>query len=93
VSGDSLGKTSFWEGRHGTLLSAFQQHHADVLALGTNKFMNKVFAVGVDNKTSLFQHLDQENGAKQWVYTYSQRCHTHDVYCPPFAVFCVSSAS
>jgi len=33
VSGDSRGKTSFWNGRTGTLVDSYQSHKADVLAV------------------------------------------------------------
>ncbi len=54
------------------------------LCLAVNKMHTKIFSSGVDNKTALFQLLDQEDGERQWVHTYSQRCHTHDVYALPF---------
>jgi U3 small nucleolar RNA-associated protein 4 len=79
VSGDSWGKTCFWDGKTGTLLHSFAQHQSDVLCLATNKMHNKIFSAGIDNKTALFQLLDQEDGERKWVYTYAQRCHTHDM--------------
>lgn len=86
VSGDSLGKTRVWDGRHGTLLHSFEQHTADVLCLATNKAENKLFAAGIDPKVALFQ-LTPDGDAKRWTHTHSQRAHTHDMYAP-FARVC-----
>ncbi len=37
VSGDSRGKTSFWNGKTGTLVDSYQSHKADVLAVAVTK--------------------------------------------------------
>ena len=37
VSGDSRGKTSFWNGKTGTLVDSYQSHKADVLAVAVAK--------------------------------------------------------
>ena len=37
VSGDSRGKTSFWNGKIGTLVDSYQTHKADVLAVAVSK--------------------------------------------------------
>lgn len=37
VSGDSRGKTSFWNGRTGTLVDSYQSHKADVLAVAVSQ--------------------------------------------------------
>lgn len=37
VSGDSRGKTSFWNGKTGTLVDSYQTHKADVLAVAVAK--------------------------------------------------------
>jgi U3 small nucleolar RNA-associated protein 4 len=36
VSGDSRGKTSFWNGKTGTLADSYQSHKADVLAVAVS---------------------------------------------------------
>ena len=48
VSGDSRGKTSFWNGRTGTLTDGYQTHRADVLAVAVNEAQTEVFSSGVD---------------------------------------------
>ena len=37
VSGDSRGKTSFWNGKTGTLMDSYQSHKADVLAVAVGE--------------------------------------------------------
>ncbi|KAL6065936.1 U3 small nucleolar RNA-associated protein [Balamuthia mandrillaris] len=88
VTGDSLGKTQFWDGKTGTLIKGFRNHKADVLALATNQQEDMVFSSGIDNKMAQFQyvvHERQESAAgpeqKDWIYTSSRRNHTHDVLC------------
>ena len=36
VSGDSRGKTCFWNGKTGTLVDAYQTHKADVLTVAVD---------------------------------------------------------
>jgi len=38
VSGDSRGKTSFWNGKSGTLVDSYQSHKADVLCVAADHF-------------------------------------------------------
>lgn len=53
VSGDSTGTLQLWDGQHGTLLQAFSQHKADILAVAASKDGNIVFATGIDVQVSL----------------------------------------
>ena len=53
VSGDSTGSLQFWDGQHGTLLQAFSQHKADILAVAASKDGCTVFATGIDVQVSL----------------------------------------
>lgn len=50
MSGDSLGRVMFWDGRTGTLLQSMTTHDADVLALVVDQDGTGVFASGVDHK-------------------------------------------
>lgn len=54
VTGDSTGRVSFYDGRHGTLLRRFASHHADVLALAASMDEAMLFAAGVDHKIACF---------------------------------------
>jgi U3 small nucleolar RNA-associated protein 4 len=91
-SGDSLGKTRFWDGRHGTLLHSFDQHTADVLCLAKNKMENKVWSAGIDAKVSLFQLVQEADAeGRRWLHTHSQRAHTHDMYDTTLNLIVISS--
>ena len=82
VSGDSFGHTQFWDGKTGTLLQDFKQHHVDVLAVVKSVDEMMVFSSGVDSKVSLFQLLEtNESNSKKWVCTANQRKHSRDVKC------------
>jgi len=48
VSGDSRGKTSFWNGRTGTLTDGYQTHRGDVLTVAANDSQDEVYSSGVD---------------------------------------------
>ncbi|KAI9088022.1 hypothetical protein DFS34DRAFT_641075 [Phlyctochytrium arcticum] len=50
VSGDSLGKVTFWDWKTGTPLRSVTAHAADVLCLAVNKAGTKVWSSGVDRK-------------------------------------------
>eukprot|EP00762_Andalucia_godoyi_P001200 ANDGO_02102.mRNA.1 U3 small nucleolar RNA-associated protein 4 len=57
VSGDAKGATCFWDGKHGTLLKAFQNHAADVLCIASAMDGQSVYAAGVDNAIVQFTHV------------------------------------
>lgn len=80
VSGDSTGTLQFWDGQHGTLLQAFTQHKADILAVAASKDGNIVFATGIDVQVACFRRLPAKNGnPEKWLYLDTRRPHTHDV--------------
>ena len=51
------GKTSFWNGRTGTLTDAYQTHIADVLTVATNDSQSIVYSSGVDPSIMQFQPI------------------------------------
>lgn len=51
------GKTSFWNGRTGTLTDAYQTHIADVLTVATNEAQSIVYSSGVDPSIMQFQPI------------------------------------
>ena len=51
------GKTSFWNGRTGTLTDAYQTHIADVLTVATNESQSIVYSSGVDPHIMQFQPI------------------------------------
>mmetsp|Transcript_21460 Transcript_21460/g.53252 ORF Transcript_21460/g.53252 Transcript_21460/m.53252 type:complete len:504 (-) Transcript_21460:511-2022(-) len=82
VSGSSDGDVTFWDGQHGTQLSSFRQHRADVLALAVSPDGSAVFASGVDSQIAVFEKLDTALGGEgdnRWAFTGTKRPHTHDV--------------
>lgn len=81
VSGSSDGDVTFWDGTHGTQLSSFRQHRADVLALAASPDGATVFASGIDSQIAAFERLDDALGedANRWTFTGAKRPHTHDV--------------
>jgi U3 small nucleolar RNA-associated protein 4 len=91
VSGDSNGKTQFWDAKIGTLIRAFQSHEADILTIAVSKNQT-VFSAGVDHKIVQFRFVsskrvsDETELASQinstlnkWIMVGKQRYHTHDI--------------
>ncbi|KAK2164344.1 hypothetical protein LSH36_65g04031 [Paralvinella palmiformis] len=81
ISGDSTGKTSFWNGRQGTLIKSFRSHRADVLCLCVNEEGNSVFSSGVDPNLVQFEYIASNPSSdwKMWVRSTVRTQHTHDV--------------
>ena len=55
ISGDSRGKTSFWNGKNGTLMDSVQSHKADVLTLAVGGNETTAYSSGVDPTLMHFQ--------------------------------------
>lgn len=81
VTGDSLGNTQFWDGKHGTLLQSFRAHMADVLAVCVNEEEDMVFSGGVDSKIVQFREITNKDGVSSWVKAGSERMFSQDVRC------------
>lgn len=82
VSGDSVGNVCFWDGRFGTLISKFDRHAADVLALAASPDGTMVFAAGVDPQIGVFKKLQggaAGSNSQSWAFLSAKRTHTHDV--------------
>ncbi|XP_048765996.1 U3 small nucleolar RNA-associated protein 4 homolog [Ostrea edulis] len=81
VSGDSRGRTIFWNGKQGTQIKSFQTHQADVLCLAVHENEKQVFSSGVDPKVVQYQYTttNQDSDWKMWVRTNMWYQHTHDV--------------
>ncbi|XP_021354658.1 U3 small nucleolar RNA-associated protein 4 homolog [Mizuhopecten yessoensis] len=81
VSGDSRGKTSFWNGEQGTLIKAFLSHKADVFCLCVDKSETSVLSSGVDSTVVQFEYTStqMESDWKVWVKSLTHFRHTHDV--------------
>jgi U3 small nucleolar RNA-associated protein 4 len=57
VSGDSLGRVMFWDGRTGVMLQSLTTHDADVLAVVVDHSGTGVFASGIDHKVVHLQSV------------------------------------
>lgn len=57
VTGDSGGNVRFWDATHGTLITGFRQHHADVLAVAASQDGNTLLASGADPQVSIFKRV------------------------------------
>ncbi|XP_078689122.1 U3 small nucleolar RNA-associated protein 4 homolog [Branchiostoma floridae x Branchiostoma belcheri] len=81
VSGDSLGKTRFWNGKHGTLIQSHHCHKADVLSMCVSKDETLVWTAGVDPKVIRFEKVagKDEGSRASWVRHNVAKRHTHDV--------------
>ncbi|KAG1656152.1 U3 small nucleolar RNA-associated protein 4 [Nymphon striatum] len=83
ISGDSRGKTCFWNGNTGSLIVDIQSHKADVLCIEVDKDENKLYSAGVDPMIVEFCKIittrgDTENNTK-WIKSGTRKIHTHDV--------------
>ncbi|XP_033117564.1 U3 small nucleolar RNA-associated protein 4 homolog isoform X2 [Anneissia japonica] len=82
VSGDSTGRTIFWDGRVGTMLKGYTSHRMDILSLCVTKDEKSVFTTGVDPTIVQFSLsvTDGLDGARSWVRSrHITHGHTHDV--------------
>lgn len=81
VSGDSRGKTSFWNGRQGTLIKSIQSHKADVYCLAVDSTENIVVSSGIDSSVVQFNYIAARENSdwRDWVGTLVHNQHTHDV--------------
>lgn len=80
VSGNSMGKIQFWNGKFGTLKQEYTLHQeqADVLAIFVNEKEDTIFASGEDSKLVQLKRIETEESSK-WIPSGATRNHTHDV--------------
>ena len=67
ISGDSRGKTSFWNGKLGTLIDSYQTHKADVLTVTLNSKQTEALSSGIDPWIMHFQPVVRKDGRTKWV--------------------------
>jgi U3 small nucleolar RNA-associated protein 4 len=79
ISGDSRGRTSFWNGRNGTLIDSIQSHKADVLTVELNPDGSVAYSSGVDPTIMHFQTISKPDGRRVWVKSLHRVVNTHDV--------------
>ena len=59
MSGDSRGKTSFWNAVTGTLVDSYQTHKADVLTVHISEDQTVAYSSGVDPVIMHFQPISK----------------------------------
>ncbi|KAL7634094.1 UNVERIFIED_CONTAM: hypothetical protein RMT77_015422 [Armadillidium vulgare] len=82
VSGDSKGKTCFWDGTFGTLISSLQTHQADVHCMQVTEDSQRIYVAGVDPvivEVCLVDSGGKRGKRKLWIKSRHRRIHTHDV--------------
>lgn len=79
ISGDSRGKTSFWNGRNGTLVDSIQSHKADVLSIALSPDQTTAYSTGVDPTLMHFQIIVKGDGRRKWVKSLHRVVSSHDV--------------
>ena len=79
ISGDSRGKTSFWNGKTGTLMDSIQSHKADVLTLTLSGDETVAYSTGVDPTLMHFQTIVKNDGRRKWVKSLHRVVSSHDV--------------
>ena len=77
VSADSVGKVQLWNGKHGTLITSFHLHLADVLTLAVSKKEDEIYSSGVDSKVLCIRKAKSKGN--KWIKSGEVRAHSHDV--------------
>lgn len=86
ITGDSCGRTCFWDGRTATLTSSFKAHSADVLKVCLSQDEEKLWSAGVDPAVIEFAKIsDVCNRTHMWTKSLQRTCHTHDVRAMAYA--------
>lgn len=82
VSGDSRGKTCFWNSTLGTMTQYVQTHKADVLSLVICPEQKSLYVAGVDPtivQVKLVQTGSKSGRKECWMRSLPRSIHTHDV--------------
>ncbi|XP_064466809.1 U3 small nucleolar RNA-associated protein 4 homolog isoform X2 [Ornithodoros turicata] len=92
ISGDSSGRTSFWDLQTTTQIDSFKAHNADVLTLTLTDDERRVFTSGIDPLLMEFTRVSHSTSkAHSWVKSTQKTIHTHDVRALVFAKNCIIS--
>ena len=80
ITGSSMGKIQFWNGKFGTLKQEYTLHEklSDILTIFVNDKEDTVYASGVDSKVVALKKIEIE-GHPKWIHSGSVRVHTHGV--------------
>jgi U3 small nucleolar RNA-associated protein 4 len=93
LTGDSLGRVTFWDGELGTQLQSLASHEGDIFAIAVSEDERTVFVSGADSKVTALTWMRGSVAAPtevvedealpdpgRWVFTHAHRPHTHDVH-------------
>ncbi|CAH0398773.1 unnamed protein product [Chilo suppressalis] len=84
VSGDSLGRLTFWDGILGEQIESYTTHKADILSIVVTDDEKSLYCSGVDPVIVNFIKVNNNNNKQsclQWVKNVQRHIHEHDVRC------------
>ncbi|KAJ0178260.1 hypothetical protein K1T71_006083 [Dendrolimus kikuchii] len=82
VSGDSLGRLTFWDGNLGDQVESYTTHKTDILSIAVSEDETRLFCSGVDPIIINFIKVGKNNDVQssgQWVKHVQRNIHEHDV--------------
>ncbi|XP_063535637.1 U3 small nucleolar RNA-associated protein 4 homolog [Cydia strobilella] len=81
VSGDSLGRLTFWDSALGDQIESYKTHKADILAIAVSENEEQIYCSGVDPMIMSYQKVGKNCGgeALQWMKHVQRNIHMHDV--------------
>ncbi|XP_063382470.1 U3 small nucleolar RNA-associated protein 4 homolog [Cydia fagiglandana] len=81
VSGDSLGRLTFWDSALGDQIESYKTHKADILAIAVSDNEEQIYCSGVDPIIMSYQKVEKNCGgvALQWMKNVVRHIHMHDV--------------
>ncbi|XP_063623393.1 U3 small nucleolar RNA-associated protein 4 homolog [Cydia splendana] len=81
VSGDSLGRLTFWDSALGDQIESYKTHKADILAIAVSENEEQIYCSGVDPMIMTYQKVEKSCGgeALQWMKNVVRHIHMHDV--------------
>ncbi|XP_063363511.1 U3 small nucleolar RNA-associated protein 4 homolog [Cydia amplana] len=81
VSGDSLGRLTFWDSALGDQIESYNTHKADILAIAVSENEEQIYCSGVDPMIMTYQKVEKNCGgeALQWMKNVHRNIHMHDV--------------
>ncbi|CAK1556292.1 unnamed protein product [Leptosia nina] len=81
VSGDSLGRLTFWDGNTGDQVESFLSHKADILSLVISEDETYLYCSGIDPVINMFKKIVNADNPSEtrWVKNIQRNIHEHDV--------------
>ncbi|XP_050351398.1 U3 small nucleolar RNA-associated protein 4 homolog [Nymphalis io] len=82
ISGDSLGRLTFWDGNLGDQIESYKCHKSNILSIAVSDDENSLYCSGVDPIIMNFVKVNCSSGnqsSAQWVKNVQRNIHEHDV--------------